>query len=392
MCGVADFHMVAGHRLGSWCWVRPDAWGEVQVGEVLRVQYRRLHASLDLAVVVAHQTQADLEQQYQGDQVADGQQAHGHVGEGEHRAQILHRAQEYQSHYQHTVDHHRAALLAEEAQGVLTQVVVVDQGGEDEQQQGDADEYPAPLADHAGHGGLGQHYAGHFHARLVDAGQQDDQCGAAAHDDGVDKHAERLHDALGYRVLDLGNGGDVRRTAQTRFVGEQAALDAHDDGRADAAGKGRYQPVGELGDALDAAEDDQAHYHGQNRAADKGRQAEGVMHRAGHGVGLHGVEAEAEGHQQQDRHDDAQPALTEAVLDVEGRAATVGAVCFAALVQLGQGALEVAGGHADQRHNPHPEDRAGAAEHDRHRDTGDIAGTDATGYGKHQRLERAELT
>src|SRR3989338_10240298 len=104
--------------------VLPDSRVEIQIGEVLRVEYRRFYARLDLAVVVAHQTQADLEQQYQGDQVADGQQAHGHVGEGEHRAQILHRAPEYQSHYQHTVDHHRAALLAEEAQGVLTQVVV----------------------------------------------------------------------------------------------------------------------------------------------------------------------------------------------------------------------------------------------------------------------------
>ena len=77
--------------------------------------------------------------------------------------------------------------------------------------------------------------------------------------------------------------------------------------------------------------------------------------------------------------------------DVEGRAATVGAVSLAALVQLRQGAFEIAGGHADQRHQPHPEHGAGAAEHDRHRHTGDVAGANAAGHGEHQGLERAEL-
>ena len=184
---------------------------------------------------------------------------------------------------------------------------------------------------------MGQDHAGHLAARLVHAREQDDQRGAGAHQNGVDKHAERLHDALRGRVLDLRHRRDVRRTAQACFVGEQAALDAHQDGRADAAGKGRFQTegaahdqaqgfryfadvhaqyhqghadVGEghdrhqhvshAGDALDAAEDDQADHAHQGQAADIGRQAEGVVQRGGHGVRLHGVEAEAEGHQQQD--------------------------------------------------------------------------------------------
>ncbi len=116
------------------------------------------------------------------------------------------------------------------------------------------------------------------------------------------------------------------------------------------------------------------------------------MQRAGDGERLHGVEAEAEGHQQQDRHQDAQPALAEAVLDVERRAAAIGAVRFAALVQLGQRAFEIAGGHAHQGHYPHPEDRARAAEHDRHRDAGDVACTDPAGDREHQRLEGGELS
>ncbi|MNY03382.1 hypothetical protein D3C86_1359960 [compost metagenome] len=115
------------------------------------------------------------------------------------------------------------------------------------------------------------------------------------------------------------------------------------------------------------------------------------MHRTGHGEGLQGVEAEAEGHQQQYREQHRHPALTEAVEDVEGRTAAVGAVGTAALVQLRQRALEVAGGHAEQGNQPHPEDRAGAAEHDRYRHASDVAGADAAGDAEHQRLERAEL-
>ena len=230
-------------------------------------------------------------------------------------------------------------------------------------------------------------------------------------------------------MLDLGHGGHVRRAAEARFVGEQAALDAHQDGRADAAGEGRfqakgalddqrqgrrhfgnvhadhhqrhadvgeghdrYQYVGHAGDALDAAEDDQADHRHQGEAAEVGGQAEGVVQRGGHGVGLHGVEAEAEGHQQQDREDDGQPAQAQAVLDVEGRTATVAAIRLTALEQLRQRALEVAGGHAQQGDQPHPEHRAWAAEHDGHGHAGDVAGTHAAGHRQHQGLERAELT
>ncbi|MCY1445919.1 hypothetical protein D9M71_624530 [compost metagenome] len=77
--------------------------------------------------------------------------------------------------------------------------------------------------------------------------------------------------------------------------------------------------------------------------------------------------------------------------NVEGRTATVGAVRLAALVELGQGALEVAGRHAQQRHHPHPEHRAGAAEHDGHGHTGDVARAYAAGNREHQRLKTAQL-
>ncbi|MNQ83551.1 hypothetical protein D3C85_986350 [compost metagenome] len=229
-------------------------------------------------------------------------------------------------------------------------------------------------------------------------------------------------------MLDFGNGRHVRRAAQAGFVGEQPTLDAHQDGRTDTAGEGRlqaegalddkheggrhrfevhadhyqghedvgqrhhrHQDVGALGDTLDAAEYDQADHHRDGDATQLGGDAEGVVQRIGHGVGLQRVEAETEGHQQQDREDDRQPALTEAMENVEGRAAAVSAIGLTALVQLRQRTLEEAGGHAQQGHQPHPEHRPRATQGNGHRHAGDVAGSDATGNRQHQGLEGAEL-
>ena len=108
-------------------------------------------------------------------------------------------------------------------------------------------------------------------------------------------------------------------------------------------------------------------------------------------MGLQAVEGEAEGHQQQERHDHPQPAFLQAVLDVIGRAATVSAFGVAALVELAEGAFEEAAGHADQCGHPHPEHGTGATQGHGNADTGDVACTDTAGEAEHQGLERAEL-
>jgi len=108
-------------------------------------------------------------------------------------------------------------------------------------------------------------------------------------------------------------------------------------------------------------------------------------------MGLQAVEGEAKGHQQQERHDHTQPALLQTVLDVISRAATVGALCVGALVQLAEGAFDEARRHTHQRGDPHPEHGTRAAEGYGNADTGDVTGTHATGEAEHQRLERAEL-
>ncbi|MOA34268.1 hypothetical protein D3C78_1556340 [compost metagenome] len=106
-----------------------------------------------------------------------------------------------------------------------------------------------------------------------------------------------------------------------------------------------------------------------------------------HGVRLQTVEGEAERHQQQERHEHAQPAFLQTVLDVVGRAATEGSVGIGAFVQLTEGAFEEAAGHADQCGHPHPEHRARSTECHGDADTGNVARTDAAGEAEHQGLE-----
>ncbi len=108
-------------------------------------------------------------------------------------------------------------------------------------------------------------------------------------------------------------------------------------------------------------------------------------------MGLQAIEGEPEGHQQQKRHDHPQPAFLQAVLDVIGRAATVGAFGVGTFVELAQGALDKARRHAHQRGDPHPEHCARAAQGHGDADPGDVTGTHPSGQAEHQRLERTEL-
>ncbi|MCY1412564.1 hypothetical protein D9M71_279750 [compost metagenome] len=155
----------------------------------------------------------------------------------------------------------------------------------------------------------------------------------------------------------------------------------------------RYQGGGDLADAPDAAEDDQADQHHADHAGQPGRHAEGAGKGLRHAVDLdHVADAEAgETAEQREGAAHPRPLLAQAVLDRVHRPADV----FAALVLLavvhGEHHLAVLGGHADQRGAPHPEDCPGAAEEDRGGDAGDIAGADGGGQTGHQRLERADL-
>ncbi len=224
-----------------------------------------------------------------------------------------------------------------------------------------------------------------------------------------------------------GAGRDVGGRAHAGLVGEEAALDAvehggsqpagdaasrlleaegahddvaehaghlaevhdhHDDGEQQVdAGHERHDDLGHLGDLANAAEDDDA---GQRRDGESGhqrRQAERAFDGAGDRVGLHRVEDEAEGDDQRDRENDGGPGRAQAARDVEGRSAAVLTFLVLDLEELGQRAFGVGGGHADQGHHPHPEDRAGAAQIEGDGDAGEVAGADPGREADRQGLE-----
>ena len=172
----------------------------------------------------------------------------------------------------------------------------------------------------------------------VDAAEQDHERRAAADDEGVDEHRQRLRDALADRMAHVRRGRDVGCRAESGLVREQATaqplrqcgahaaadgfLEAegiredraeharqladvhHDDQQRQqdvADGHHRHDHVGHLGDAVDAAIDDEAGADRQQDAGPQAFDAEAVERGAGHGVALEGVEAQCKGGDQADR-------------------------------------------------------------------------------------------
>ncbi|MNY44155.1 hypothetical protein D3C86_1791590 [compost metagenome] len=139
------------------------------------------------------------------------------------------------------------------------------------------------------------------------------------------------------RRIRRGRGRGVGRRAHARLVGEQAALEAVEDRRAQTAGRRlleaegafhdgrqhtgqlaevhqdhrhghqqvghrheRHRQLGEARDGTQAAEDDQPGKQHHCHPGDPGVDTEGALHGAADGVGLHRVEHEAEGDDQED--------------------------------------------------------------------------------------------
>ena len=252
-----------------------------------------------------------------------------------------------------------------------------------------------------GHGRLEQVHQlqpGHLFRR----GHQDDEGGAAANDDGVDKHPQRLQKAgLG------GVGGIPRRSgagggAGAGLVGKQPPLHPVHDHRAKAPRRGLAQTerllkdaaehIGQDGDIHtdeDEGDDKVAgrhdghqhiqHPHGgvlpqydgggqgcQHNSGVNGLDVKGVLEGGGHGVGddlADAAPADQAGDGKQRRQNRVPPQfpappLLDKAVDIIGRPsppAAVQRVFF--LMELGQGGLNESGGRADQRRNPHPEHR-----------------------------------
>ena len=221
----------------------------------------------------------------------------------------------------------------------------------------------------------------------------------------------------------------VRRRAHAGLIGVQAALDAPHDARTGEAAErrleieritedigddaredpdvhendderhediqhahDRHEHARDIGQALAAAEHTHGEQHREDSADDVRRAALGVEAKAGESVlqvvgGKHVVAHDI----RQDEHDgenDAEPALVQCLLHVIRRAADAAALAVLFLIDLRERGLDKGARPAEQRHYPHPEHGAEAAEADGRGHADDVAGTDTGRRGHHERAER----
>ena len=313
--------------------------------------------------------------------------------------------------------------------------VVAQERGVGEDEDDDGHEVLRPATEDVGDrcrgqgvgGAIGNLWGGLSGHRVVDPGEQDDEGGDGTHHDRVHEDAQGLHESLLDRVGDGGGGCDVGDRSLTGLVGEQASAGAvekcggespggpgeglvdsegaledgedrsrdrgdvqHQDGHGDEGvdhRHDRHEPLRDGSDRLDALEDDRRGDDNQCNGGHPRLDVEGALHRGGDGVGLGGLVGEAEDEGDDDGEELGGGLGPQAALDVVGRAAAEGAVGVGDLVELGEGGLDESGGHAHQRHDPHPEHGAGAAHGDGDGHAHDVAGAHAGGQPDGEGLE-----
>ena len=388
-------------------------------------------ALLALAHVVLEHGQTLVAEDEDDRDVDDDHRALEHVGRIPREAGADDGADEHERRRSQT--EHRHARLARVApkdilQAALAVIVVADERREREQAHGHGDEDGAEAAERLLHGRLHIGRAGRFLGRL-NAGAQAHERRGRADEQRVDEHGQHLHEALLGRVRDVGRGGRVRRRAHAGLIGVQAALDAPHDARTSKAAErrleieriaedvgddaredldvhendderhedvqhahDRHEHARDIGQALAAAEHARGEQHRQDRADDVRRAALGVEAKASEGVlqivGREHVVADHIGQDEHDGKNDAEPALVQRLLHVIRRAADAAALAVLFLIDLRKRGLDEGARPAEQRHDPHPEHGAEAAEADGRGHADDIAGADARRRGHHERAER----
>ena len=130
-------------------------------------------------------------------------------------------------------------------------------------------------------------------------------------------------------------------------------------------------------EALDPAEDDKPHEHDEHGPDGKRRKRCLPAERAGNGVALHHAVDNAVAEDDGDREEHGQNLCIQPAPHIVGRAAAEGGAVFILHAEdLGEHRFAEHDGHAENRRDPHPEDRAGAARGKCCCDTDQAAGTD----------------
>ena len=232
------------------------------------------------------------------------------------------------------------------------------------------------------HVGLGVGVGGGAHARLI--GEQA-ALGALA-DGGLDGVAEAAaDDGLGLEGVaeDHGEGlGQVGDAGHQYGQSTQQEDGGHDG----------HQLLGDGGQTLHAAQEDEGADDHQHHAHHPGGHAKGGLEGGADGVGLDHAAHKAQG--QDDGHgEEPGQKLAEGAPEGGGDVVHRAAVDVAVLVNDpgvdGQGGLGVNGGHAEEGDDPHPEDGPRAAGEDGAGGAHDVSGAHLGGDGGGQGLEGA---
>lgn len=235
-----------------------------------------------LAGIVVEDTDGLAAHAQDDDDIDQGHEAHEDVGQIPDEVKAGAGAEkDHDDHGQSEQGQEHFAVFDEEQIG-LGVVIIADDGAEGKGQDSEGEEMAAPEAHLAKDGAL---HIGHpVETIFRRAGDQENKCGGAADEQGVDKDGEHLHQALFGRMGDIGGGGGIGRAAHTGFVGKKAALDAkghtaagkaaHDGLHVKSRGEDEAEDGGQYGDIAHddpqpqrhVADGHDGHDHGGNEA------------------------------------------------------------------------------------------------------------------------------
>ena len=187
-----------------------------------------------------------------------------------------------------------------------------------------------------------------------------------------------------------------------RYMGD---IDSDDNqGEADVGnGHERHHHFREVGDTLDAAEDDKAEQKQGERGSrqtidadftgnatiDDSAFTDDLHHGIGHTVGLRAEQENTARNDGGDGEHNAVPLPAEAALEIiSGTAKMLPGFRITRLINLRQGGFHISGGRAEKSAKPHPKHGARPTETDSGGNAGDVTDTDTAGERHRHRLKR----
>ena len=194
-----------------------------------------------LLPIVVEEAEGILAQEEYGNEVAGGEEGHAEVDDTPYRVEGDESTED---------DHHAAGAEAVEGEDAgatrhesdisLAIIVVADNAGIGEEEDGHGDKDAAPRTDLALEGNLCEDDAVQLRV-FIDTADKDDERSAGTDDEGVGEDTEGLDEALLNGMRDGGGSGSIGGTAFAGLVGKETTLDAIHDGGTNGTADGLMQ-------------------------------------------------------------------------------------------------------------------------------------------------------